>query len=80
MEEIVAAAGIRLEQVHHGYDMACWDVNRRALSRGHGIRTGLEDVTRLPDGTEAVDNAELVRAAADLISDHMRTSGRGGPR
>ena len=80
MEEIVVAAGIRVPQVHHGYDMACWDVNRRALSRGHGIRTGLEDVTRLPDGTEAVDNAELVRAAADLISDHMRASGRGGPR
>jgi uncharacterized protein (DUF849 family) len=80
MEEIVVAAGIRLEQVHHGYDMACWDVNRRALDRGHGIRTGLEDITRLPDGTEAVDNADLVRAAARLIREHVRSSGRGGPR
>ena len=69
MEEIIAAAGIKVEQVHHGYDMACWAVNRRALERGHGIRTGLEDITRLPDGTEAVDNAELVAAAAKLIRD-----------
>jgi uncharacterized protein (DUF849 family) len=67
MEEIVVAAGIGLEQVHHGYEMACWAVNRRALDRGHGIRTGLEDITRLPDGTEAVDNADLVSAAGRLI-------------
>ncbi len=79
MEEIVAAAGIRLQQVHHGYGMACWDVNRRALDRGHGIRTGLEDVTRLPDGTEAADNADLVRAAARLIHRHARSGSHRGP-
>lgn len=67
MEDIVAAADIRLEQVHHGYDAGCWPVNRRALERGHGIRTGLEDITRLPDGSAARDNADLVAAAAHLI-------------
>ena len=67
MEEIVTAAGISLEQVHHGEGIACWAVNRRALERGHGIRTGLEDVTVLPDGSEARDNAELVMAAVGLI-------------
>jgi uncharacterized protein (DUF849 family) len=67
MEDIVVAAGITLEQVHHGYGIACWAVNRRGLARGHGIRTGLEDVTLLPDGTPARDNAALVAAAADLI-------------
>lgn len=71
MEDIVVAAGAMLEQVHHGYDMACWAVNRRALDRGHGIRTGLEDVTRLPDGTEAVNNADLVAAAARLVREHV---------
>jgi len=70
MEEIVAAAGIRLEQVHHGYGVACWAVNRRALVRGHGIRTGLEDVTVLADGSPARDNADLVRAAVALIRAH----------
>jgi uncharacterized protein (DUF849 family) len=67
MEAIVVSAGITLEQVHHGYGIACWAVNRRGLERGHGIRTGLEDVTLLPDGTQARDNAELVAAAAILI-------------
>ncbi len=68
MENIVLAAGITLEQVHHGYGIACWAVNRRALERGHGIRTGLEDVHVLPDGSKARDNADLVTAAAHLIA------------
>ncbi len=72
MEEIVVSAGITLDQVHHGYDLACWAVNRRALDRGHGIRTGLEDITLLPDGHEARDNADLVAAAARLIREAAR--------
>ena len=79
MEDIVRSAGIALEQVHHGYGIACWAVNRRGLDRGHGIRTGLEDVTLLPDGTEARDNAELVAAAARLIHSHMRSRTRTRP-
>lgn len=78
MEEIVASAGIALEQVHHGYGIACWAVNRRALDRGHGIRTGLEDVTLLPDGSEARDNAELVVAAARLVRAHSEATARAG--
>ena len=70
IEDIVVAAGITVEQVHHGYGIACWAVNRRALSRGHGIRTGLEDVTVLPDGQQTRDNADLVAAAALLIRAH----------
>jgi uncharacterized protein (DUF849 family) len=58
--------------VHHGYDAGCWALNRRALARGHGIRTGLEDITLLPDGQPARDNADLVSAAAHMI----RTSNR----
>jgi uncharacterized protein (DUF849 family) len=76
MEETLAAAGIALEQVHHGYGLACWAVNRRGLERGHGIRTGLEDVTVLPDGTPVDDNAALVRAAANLIRGHNQRAGR----
>lgn len=70
MEDIVAAAGISLEQVHHGYGVACWAVNRRALARGHGIRTGLEDVTVLPDGSPVRGNVELVEAALALVRAH----------
>jgi uncharacterized protein (DUF849 family) len=73
MEAIVEAAGITLGQVHHGEGIACWAVNRRALERGHGIRTGLEDVTVLADGQGARDNAELVRAAVALIGKYARS-------
>jgi uncharacterized protein (DUF849 family) len=71
MEDIVLSAGITLEQVHHGFGIACWAVNARALARGHGIRTGFEDITLLPDGTEARDNAALVSAAARMIRAHV---------
>ena len=76
MEDVVVSAGIALEQLHHGYGDACWQVNLRALARGHGIRTGLEDVTVLPDGTPARDNADLVAAAARLI--RAERQARGG--
>jgi uncharacterized protein (DUF849 family) len=74
MEDVIVSAGITLEQVHHGYGIACWAVNRRALDRGHGIRTGLEDITLLPDGTQARDNADLVAAAARMIRAHAGPS------
>jgi uncharacterized protein (DUF849 family) len=77
MEDIVVSAGITLEQVHHGYGIACWGVNARGLARGQGIRTGLEDITLLPDGTPARDNAELVAAAARWIRAHLEGSARG---
>ena len=66
MEQVLLDAGIALEQVHHGDGIASWAVNRRALSRGHSIRTGLEDTPVLPDGRETPDNAALVEAAAQL--------------
>lgn len=71
MEDVLLSAAITLEQVHHGYGVACWAVNRRALEKGHGIRTGLEDVTVLPDGKPARDNADLVTAAAALIRERV---------
>lgn len=67
MEAILADAGILLPQVHHGFDGSCWAVNARALERGHGIRTGLEDVVVLPDGQPARNNADRVTAARSLI-------------
>ena len=68
IEQVLTAAGIALEQVHHGDGVASWAVNARALARGHGIRTGLEDTTVLPDGRPAPDNAALVRAAAAMLA------------
>jgi uncharacterized protein (DUF849 family) len=68
MEEVLVGADVSLEQVHHGDDVASWAVSERALGRGHGIRTGLEDTTVLPDGRPAADNATLVRAAAAMMN------------
>ncbi len=68
MENVLAGAGIELEQVHHGEMIASWAVSERGARRGHGVRTGLEDVTVLPDGTPARDNAELVRYARELLA------------
>ena len=67
MEKIVLSAGITVEQVHHGYNLACWSINRRAIERGHGVRTGLEDVAVLPDGRVAENNSQLVRAVLKMI-------------
>jgi uncharacterized protein (DUF849 family) len=67
IEEILAVAAITLEQVHHGDGIASWAVNARAVARGHGIRTGLEDTTVLPDGRVAPDNVALVRAASEML-------------
>jgi uncharacterized protein (DUF849 family) len=69
IEEVLDAAGIPLEQVHHGDGLASWAVNRRGAARGHGIRTGLEDTPVLPDGTPASGNGELVAAAAAILTE-----------
>jgi uncharacterized protein (DUF849 family) len=66
IEDVLAEAGIGLEQVHHGDGIASWAVNARAAARGHGIRTGLEDTPVLPDGRLAAGNGELVAAAVAL--------------
>ncbi len=66
IEKALAGAGITLEQVHHGDGIASWAVNERAVPRGHGIRTGLEDTPVLPDGRPAQGNGDLVAAAAAL--------------
>ena len=67
IEQALSDAGITLEQVHHGDDVATWHVMERAVSRGHGIRVGLEDTVVLPDGRRPAGNAELVRAAAAML-------------
>jgi len=79
MEEILLGARISLEQVHHGEGLASWAVNQRGLSRGHGIRTGLEDTIVLPDGRPAPDNATLVRAAVAMMSMLSQGSDAWGP-
>lgn len=67
MGQTLAAAHVTIAQVHHGDGIASWAVNERAARHEHGIRTGLEDTTLLPDGRRAIDNAQLVRVARELL-------------
>ena len=54
----------------HGYRDTAWDLLAEAARRGYDARIGLEDTIRMPDGSRAHDNADLVRAALA----HYRTA------
>ncbi len=58
-----------IAQLWHGSGRRTWEVISAAGVAGADVRVGLEDTLVLPDGTSAADNAELVRAAARLISE-----------
>jgi len=60
---VLARASLDLPVLQHGLDATVWSLYRDALMRGLDSRIGLEDGKHLPDGTEAKDNAELLRAA-----------------
>jgi uncharacterized protein (DUF849 family) len=51
----------------HGLDDSCWPLLRHAGRRGLQTRIGLEDTLLLPDGSTAPGNAELVRAAIEVL-------------
>lgn len=64
VERILAALGMLPAQVLvHGEGTWTWPVLRWARTAGYAVRIGLEDTLLLPDGREAHDNADLVRAA-----------------
>jgi uncharacterized protein (DUF849 family) len=65
---VLEGSGIRLPRVQHGHDVAAWPVLEDALGRGYDVRIGLEDTLLMPDGSRARRNAELVAAAAKLVS------------
>lgn len=80
IEQVLADAGVSLEQIHHGDGIASWAVNLRAIPRGHGIRTGLEDTPVLPDGRTAKDNGDLVAVAASMLGRHETSERRTAPQ
>jgi uncharacterized protein (DUF849 family) len=60
IDAVLDAGGSEVPRLHHGVGPATWAVLDAAVPRGHEIRIGLEDVTTLPDGRRAPDNAALV--------------------
>lgn len=64
----VMAAGSPAPVLLHGLDESCWPLLEHAGACGIQTRIGLEDTLRLPDGSPAPGNAELVSAAVRLLS------------
>jgi uncharacterized protein (DUF849 family) len=62
-------AGVAVPRLHHGLEGATWPVLERAAALGHDIRVGLEDTLVLPGGDRAPDNAALVLAALNLVTE-----------
>jgi uncharacterized protein (DUF849 family) len=52
----------------HGLDDSCWPLLEHAGRVGVQTRIGMEDTLRLPDGSTAAGNADLVAAAVRLLS------------
>ena len=59
----VLAAGSPAPVLLHGLDESCWPLLEHAGARGVQTRIGMEDTLRLPDGSTAAGNADLVSAA-----------------
>jgi uncharacterized protein (DUF849 family) len=59
---------VAVPRMLHGADATAWPMLSQALEEGLDVRIGLEDTMRLPDGTEAHDNAALVEHAVALAS------------
>jgi uncharacterized protein (DUF849 family) len=66
IHDVLDRAGLRQPRLQHGDGDATWILIEDAVRRGVDTRIGMEDTLRLPDGTLAQDNADLVRAARDL--------------
>ncbi len=61
-------AGSTCPRLTHGMNDWTWPLVADAFRRGHDTRVGFEDSIRLPDGTRARSNAQLVEAAVALAS------------
>jgi uncharacterized protein (DUF849 family) len=60
---LAALSWSELPVLLHGEDEGAWPVMAEAARRGLSTRIGLEDTLCRPDGTPALDNADLVRVA-----------------
>jgi uncharacterized protein (DUF849 family) len=76
MDGVLAASGVAIGVLHHGFGAATWTVLDAALRLGRDIRIGLEDTFTLPDGRTARDNAELVAAAVAMAAERGREPAR----
>ena len=62
-----ALIGVKPPRLLHGLGHCAWRLVEMAANRRYHTRIGFEDTLRLPDGSTAAGNAELVRAARALM-------------
>jgi uncharacterized protein (DUF849 family) len=68
MEEVLESARIDRPIVLHGTEATTWPMLDEAITRGYGIRIGLEDTLAMPDGSVARDNVELIQETRRRVS------------
>lgn len=66
-EQVLGAAVVSCPRLLHGVDATAWPLLHEAKRRRYQARIGFEDVLALPDGTPAMGNAALVRAAGQRL-------------
>ena len=65
MEDVLI--GVKPQRLLHGLGHCAWRLVELATLRRYDTRMGFEDTLRLPDGTLAASNADLVRAALSIM-------------
>ncbi len=68
IEAVLDVGGVSCSRLLHGEGIMTWTMIADAVARGYDTRIGLEDTLTLPDGKQATNNAELVRAAMHIIT------------
>ncbi len=77
IKTVLRRAEVRRPLLLHGVDATMWQFVTLAARRRWSTRVGLEDGSRLADGTTAPGNAALVAAAAKVFADAMGGAVRG---
>ena len=67
IERILETGKVEAPRLLHGTEVTSWPMMEEAISRGYGVRIGLEDTLALPDGSVARDNVELVAEAVRKV-------------
>jgi uncharacterized protein (DUF849 family) len=60
IEDVLSDGGKLPPLLLHGTEATTWPMLDEAITRGYGVRIGLEDTLLMPDGRVAKDNIELV--------------------
>ncbi|MBI1257766.1 MAG: hypothetical protein GC204_09880 [Chloroflexi bacterium] len=68
IERLLDAANVTAPRLLHGNEETAWPLLIESAKRGYQCRIGLEDTFLLPSNDLAEDNAEIIRAARELIA------------